>query len=94
MRARIGSIPYEIDRSVEDVLFSQEGDEIGLQVSRGPIDQRVGDCITCWWRVEPSYAPGFAENSFLTKASPRVDDRDKAHHCSPTSGMIFPISIA
>jgi hypothetical protein len=31
--ARIGGVPYEIDCSVEDVLFSQEGDEIGLQVT-------------------------------------------------------------
>ena len=29
---RIGGIPYQIDCSVEDVLFSQEGDEICLQV--------------------------------------------------------------
>src|SRR5271169_481428 len=30
IRARIGGITYEIDCPVEDVLFSQEGDEIGL----------------------------------------------------------------
>jgi hypothetical protein len=30
IRARIGGIPYEIDCPVKDVLFSQEGDEIGL----------------------------------------------------------------
>src|SRR5207247_10616935 len=35
IRARIGGIPYEIDCSVEDVRFSQKGDEIGLQVSGG-----------------------------------------------------------
>ena len=56
IRARIGGIPYEIDCSVEDVLFSQEGDEIGLQVTWGPVDQRGGDCIARWWPVEPSYA--------------------------------------
>ena len=56
IRARIGGIPYEIDRSVEDVLFSQKGDEIGLQVAWCPVDQRGGDCIALWWPVEPSYA--------------------------------------
>jgi len=30
IRARIRGIPYEIDCSVEDVLFFEEGDEIGL----------------------------------------------------------------
>jgi hypothetical protein len=30
IRARIRGIPYEIDCSVENVLFSQKGDEIGL----------------------------------------------------------------
>src|SRR5580658_2968289 len=34
VRAGIGSIPYEIDGPVEDVLVSQEGDEIGHQVTR------------------------------------------------------------
>jgi hypothetical protein len=48
IRARIGGIPYKIDCSVEDVRFSQEGDEIGLQVAWGPIDQRGGDCIARW----------------------------------------------
>src|ERR1700692_3082342 len=56
IRARIGSIPYEIDGSVEDVLFSQEGDEIGLQVTWCPVDQRSGDGIVHWWPVEPSNA--------------------------------------
>ena len=56
IRARIGGIPYEIDCSVEDVLFSQEGDEIGLQVTWCPVDQRGGDCIALRWPVEPSYA--------------------------------------
>jgi hypothetical protein len=56
IRARIGGIPYEIDCSVEDILFSQEGDEIGLQVTWCPVDQRGGDCIARWWPVEPSYA--------------------------------------
>jgi len=56
IRARIGGIPYEIDCSVEDVLFSQEGDEIGLQVTWCPADQRSGDCIARGWTVEPSYA--------------------------------------
>jgi hypothetical protein len=37
--ARIGGIPYEVDCSVEDVLLSQEGDESGLQVPWGPLDQ-------------------------------------------------------
>src|SRR5271154_2078807 len=32
---RVGGIPYEIDCSMEDILFSQESDEIGLQVTRG-----------------------------------------------------------
>jgi hypothetical protein len=54
IRARIGGIPYEIECSVEDVLFSQEGDEIGLQVTWGPVDQRGGDGIPRWWPVEPS----------------------------------------
>ena len=56
IRARIGGIPYEIDCSVEDVRFSQEGDEIGLQVTWCPVDQRGGDCIARRWPVEPSYA--------------------------------------
>jgi hypothetical protein len=30
IRARIGGIPYEIDCPVEDALFSQKSDEIGL----------------------------------------------------------------
>jgi hypothetical protein len=30
IRARIGGVAYEIDCPVEDVLSSQEGDEIGL----------------------------------------------------------------
>jgi hypothetical protein len=55
IRARIGGIPYEIDRSVEDVLISQEGHEIGLQVTWCPVDQRGRDCIALWWPVEPSY---------------------------------------
>jgi hypothetical protein len=46
--ARIGGKPYEIDRSVENVLFSQEGDEIGFQISGCPVDQRGGDCIALW----------------------------------------------
>jgi hypothetical protein len=46
--ARIGGKPYEINRSVEDVLFSQEGDEIGLQATWCPVDQRCGDCIAFW----------------------------------------------
>jgi hypothetical protein len=31
--ACVGGKPYEIDHSVEDALFSQEGDEISFQVS-------------------------------------------------------------
>jgi hypothetical protein len=56
VRAGIGGVPYEIDCSVEDVRFSQEGDEIGLQVTWCPVDQRGGDCIARRWRIEPSYA--------------------------------------
>jgi hypothetical protein len=56
IRARIGGIPNEINCSVEYVLFFQEGDEIGLQVTRRPVDQRGGDCIARWWPLEPSYA--------------------------------------
>jgi hypothetical protein len=56
IRARIGGIPYEIDCSVEDVLLSQEGDEVGLQVTWCPVDQRGGDGIARWGPVEPSYA--------------------------------------
>src|SRR5258705_4276704 len=56
IRARIGGIPYEIDCSVEDVLFSQEGDEIGLQVTWCPVDQRGGDGIARWWAAAPSYS--------------------------------------
>jgi hypothetical protein len=41
---------------VEDVLFSQEGDELGLQVIWGPVDQRGGDRVARWWPAEPSYA--------------------------------------
>jgi hypothetical protein len=36
VRAPIGGIPYEIDCPVKDVLVSQEGDEIGLQVAWCP----------------------------------------------------------
>jgi hypothetical protein len=54
IRARIGGISYEIDCSVKDVLFSKEGDEIGLQVTWCPVDQRGGDCIAHCWPVEPS----------------------------------------
>ena len=58
IRARIGGKPYEINRAVEDVLFSQEGDEIGLQVTWCPVDQRGGDCIALWWSIAPWYARG------------------------------------
>src|SRR5712671_3330606 len=53
IRARIGGMPYEIDCSVEDVRFSQKGDEIGLQVTWGPVDQRGGDWFALRWPVEP-----------------------------------------
>jgi len=56
IRARIRGIPYEIDCSVEDVLFSQEREEIGLQVTWCPVDQRGGDRIARRWPVGPSYA--------------------------------------
>jgi hypothetical protein len=56
IRARIGRIPYEVDCSVEDVLFSQEGADIGLQVTWCPVDQGGGDGIARWWPVEPSNA--------------------------------------
>jgi hypothetical protein len=56
IRARIGGIPDEIARSVKDLLFSREGDEIGLQAIWGAVDQRGGDCIARWRPVEPSYA--------------------------------------
>ena len=56
IRTPIGGVPYEIDGPVKNVLFSQEGDEIGLQVTWRPIDQRRWHCIACWWRVEPPYA--------------------------------------
>src|SRR6476660_3078662 len=49
IRARIGGVPYEIDCSVEDPLFSQERDEIGLQVTWGSGDRRVGDRIAPRW---------------------------------------------
>jgi hypothetical protein len=55
IRARIGGVPYEIDCSVENVLFSQEEDEIGLQVTWCSVNQRGGDCIAHWWRVKPPY---------------------------------------
>jgi hypothetical protein len=58
VRARIGSIPYEIDCSVKDVRLSQESDEIILQIAWSSIDQRYRDCIARWWPVEPSYARG------------------------------------
>jgi hypothetical protein len=45
IRTRIGGIPHEIDCSMEHVLFSKEGDEIGLQGNWGPVDQRGGNCI-------------------------------------------------
>jgi hypothetical protein len=54
--ARVGGITYKIDCSMEDVLFSQEGNEIGLQIIRGPIDERGANCIARWWPFEPSYA--------------------------------------
>jgi hypothetical protein len=56
IRAPIGGIPYEIDCSVKDVLFSQEGDEIGLQVPWCPVDQRGWHSIARWWPIEPPYA--------------------------------------
>jgi hypothetical protein len=56
IRARVGGIPYEIDGPVEDVLFSQEGDEIGLQVTRGPADQSGRDRVALWRCVEPFHA--------------------------------------
>src|ERR1700752_569946 len=56
VRTGIGSIPYEIDCSVKDVLFSQQGDEIGLQVAWRSADKRVRNCIALWWPVEPSDA--------------------------------------
>ena len=45
VRARIGSKPHEIDRSMQDVLFTQESNEIGPQVSGCPVDQGSGDSI-------------------------------------------------
>jgi len=56
IRAGIGGIPNEIDCSVKDFLFSQEGDEIGLKAAGCPVDQRVGDCIVHRRCVEPSDA--------------------------------------
>ncbi len=56
IRARIGGIPYEIDGSVKNGLFSEQGDEIGLQIIWRPVDQRGGDGIAHGWRVEPPYA--------------------------------------
>jgi hypothetical protein len=56
IRARIGGIPYEIDRSVENVVLSEESNEIALQVSGGPIDQRGGDGIAHWGPVEATDA--------------------------------------
>jgi hypothetical protein len=54
--ARIGGKPYEINRPVEDVMFSQEGDQIGSQATRCPVDQRGGDCIALWRPIAPWYA--------------------------------------
>ena len=54
-QARVTEVLNQIDCSVEDVLFSQKGDEIGLQVTWCPVDQRSGNCIARWWPVEPSY---------------------------------------
>jgi hypothetical protein len=51
VRARIRGKPYEINRSVEDVVFPQEADEISLQATWRPVDQRGGDCIVLWWRI-------------------------------------------
>ena len=56
IRARIGGKPYEINRSVEDVLFSQEGDEIGFQATWCPVDQSGGDCIVLWWPIASWHA--------------------------------------
>jgi hypothetical protein len=56
IRARIGGKPYEINRSVQDILLAQESDEIGLQLSRCPVDQRGGYCIALWWSIAPWYA--------------------------------------
>jgi hypothetical protein len=56
IRAGIGGIAYEVNCSVENVLFTQKCDEIGLQVIWCPVDKSGGDCIAHWWRVEPPYA--------------------------------------
>lgn len=56
IRARIGGIPYEIDCPVEDVLLTQKGNEVGLQVIWCSVEQRRGDCITRRWPVVTSYA--------------------------------------
>ena len=53
IRARIGGKPHEINRPVEHVLFFQEGNEIGLQVTSHPVNQRGGNCIALWWSIAP-----------------------------------------
>jgi hypothetical protein len=72
IRTRIGGISYEIDGSVEDVLFSQKGDEIGLLVTWCPVDQRGGDRIASWWPPRTvQYAQGSQTISFYSyDASP------------------------
>src|SRR3984885_16009606 len=52
IRAPIGGIPYQIDCPVKDVLVSQQGDEVGLQVAGRSIDQRGGHCIVRWGSFE------------------------------------------
>jgi diguanylate cyclase (GGDEF)-like protein len=52
IRARIGGKPYEIDRPVEDVVFSEQVDEIGLQATWRPVDQRGRNCIALWWPID------------------------------------------
>ena len=56
--AGIGGIPDEINGPVEDFLFSQQGDEIGLEASGGPVDQGSRDGVAHGRPVKPSHARG------------------------------------
>ena len=54
--ACIGGKPYEINRSGEDVLPSQDRDEISFQATWTPVDQGRGDCIALWRHIASWYA--------------------------------------
>jgi hypothetical protein len=81
IRARIRGIAYEIDCPVQNVLLSQEGDEIDLQVGRCSIDHGAGYSITLRGAVEPPYARGIGGKQLSDQRSaflPIVEGRQLA----------------